>query len=110
GPPNQALSGLLAFALRPQWAKPIWVVSVVAIVCLTAYACWPRHSRKQLFDEEFALVTATINLVMPPHTMRHQLVTLLIPMLVLVRQGLREPRWRWTLPLLGLFYVLAAVA
>lgn len=90
---NQALSGL-AMRFFKSLSQPLFLAYILdfLFVAATAYLCWPKGKSQGILALEFALVTITVNLIMP-YTWYYQYVVLLIPLLVLLQSILKNENY-----------------
>lgn len=87
---NQAISGL-AMRFFKSLSQPLFLAYVLDFffIAATVVLCWPRGKSAGILALEFALVTITVNLIMP-YTWYYQYVVLLIPLVVLLQETLKH--------------------
>lgn len=115
-PTNQTFNGFFARLLmehsegpaladNPGLAHRLSLVCGLVLTIATVVICWPTGRVRHFFPLEFALIVTALQLI-PPFTWYHQLVLLLIPFVILLREALHTRGLRWMLAPLAVGYVI----
>ncbi len=105
---NQALSGLTMRFFK-SYSQPLYLAYGLDVLFIigTAVLCWPKGSSNEILGFEFALVTITVNLIMP-YTWYYQYVVLIIPLFILLQNLHKDGHYKNKTELLLIFtgYIL----
>jgi hypothetical protein len=112
--PNQSFNGFFARLLvpvpgqqaladAPELAMTLYLAASVLLVLATMALCWPRGDFRRFGELEYALIVAAISLL-TPYVWYYQLVLLLIPFFILIKQALTVDGLRFMLAPLAVGY------